>query len=436
MKYSAHNIFGKIDGSDSYYLINPLYKQADILEPEKAEVYKSGVALHDADFVKKQYVVDEAEEEATFRSAYLDFVDDRDSDEVQIFFVPWYDCNFNCSYCFQDEYTNPDRRCGTDVIDSFFDYVSVEFAGRKKYITLFGGEPLLPGKQAQETIEYFIEKTNKIGLDLAIVTNGYSLEKYVPILKKARIREIQVTLDGAQETHDKRRMHKNKQGTFEAISQGVSVLLESNIPVNLRMVVDKENLHDLAGLSQYAIDAGWTKSPYFKTQLGRNYELHHCQEYSSKLFGRLELYQEVYALIKQYPHIAEFYKPAFSISKFLFENGEMPAPLFDSCPGAKTEWAFDYTGAMYSCTATVGKTGEELGTFYPSKTKNEEAIEEWEERDVLSISSCKDCSVRLACGGGCAAVAKVQTGSIANADCRPIEGLLSLGVAHYFVNEL
>ena len=70
-------------------------------------------------------------------------------------------------------------------------------------------------------------------------------------------------------------------------------------------------------------------------------------------------------LIRQHPAILQFHKPAYSVSKFLFENGELPDPLFDSCPGCKTEWAFDYTGRIYSCTATVGKPGEELGTFYP-----------------------------------------------------------------------
>ena len=41
------------------------------------------------------------------RSAYLDFVASRETDEVQLFYVPTYACNFGCSYCFQDEYAPP-----------------------------------------------------------------------------------------------------------------------------------------------------------------------------------------------------------------------------------------------------------------------------------------------------------------------------------------
>ena len=69
------------------------------------------------------------------------------------------------------------------------------------------------------------------------------------------------------------------------------------------------------------IQKGWTKSPLFKTALGRNYELHHCQTNNKRLFSRIEMYKEIYDIVKEYPEVLEFHKPAFSISKFIFENG-------------------------------------------------------------------------------------------------------------------
>jgi uncharacterized protein len=115
----------------------------------------------------------------------------------------------------------------------------------------------------------------------------------------------------------------------------------------------------------------------------------------------------------------------------LFENGELPEPLFDSCPACKTEWAFDYSGNIYSCTATVGKKGEELGSYYPSETLNADLVCDWEERDVLAIAECKNCALQLACGGGCGSVAKNQAGSVLKPDCRPVKELLELGIALY-----
>ena len=164
-------------------------------------------------------------------------------------------------------------------------------------------------------------------LDIAIVTNGYTLLSYIDILKKARIRESQVTLDGTEQVHNNRRYLKGKQSTFNQIVEGIDACIEAEMPINLRMVVDKENIDNLVEFSQFAIDKGWTKSPYFKTQIGRNYELHFCNSTPDKLFDRATLYKKIYELLKEHPHIAEFYKPAFSISKYIAENEELPTPL-------------------------------------------------------------------------------------------------------------
>ncbi|MCE1200282.1 MAG: SPASM domain-containing protein, partial [Marinilabiliales bacterium] len=147
---------------------------------------------------------------------------------------------------------------------------------------------------------------------------------------------------------------------------------------------------------------------------------------------RVTLYRKIYELIQQHPHIEAFYKPSYSISKYLAEHGELPDPLFDACPACKTEWAFDYTGHIYSCTATVGKREESLGTFYPEIHLKEEAIGEWSQRDVTTIPACAECTLQLACGGGCGSVAKNRTGSVLTPDCRPVKELLEIGFKAYF----
>jgi uncharacterized protein len=431
MYFSKHNIISRIKNSDEFFIINPLIKEADILTNEEAQkILNKDFSL--PALSEKKYVLPIEEEQKLFKQKYLDFVDARETDEVQIFFVPWYACNFACSYCFQDEYTNPNERVSSEVIDSFFSYIETTFAGRKKYITIFGGEPFLQAEANKEVITTLITKAAEKNLDIAVVTNGYHVQEYIEILKFGKIREIQITLDGMKDVHDSRRMLRGGKPSFDVISASIDALLAHKIPVNLRMVIDKLNVNEIPKLAKYAIEKGWTKSSLFKTQLGRNYELHHCQTNNQRLYTRLEIYEDIYNLVKQSLEILEFHKPAYSISKFLWEQGELPDPLFDSCPGTKTEWAFDYTGSIYSCTATVGKTEERLGTFYPTISLDAQTIEQWQERDVVSIPKCKDCSVQLACGGGCAAVAKNQNGTIQSHDCRPIKELLELGTSLYF----
>ncbi len=432
MYFSKHNIFSGVKNSDNYYIVNPLTGHADILSPTEAKDIKQGRFDILEQSGENAYLIDKEKEDKLFREKYLDFIDNRESDELQLFFVPTYACNFACSYCYQKGYQNAPQVLSKELTDAYFSFINKHFATRKKYVTLFGGEPLLPGKKYRELIQYFADHVAENNLELAVVTNGYLLEEYLPVFSRTNIREIQVTLDGTQQMHDCRRPMHTGEGTFDKIVRGIDLCLESNLPVNLRMVIDKENIDELPHLADFAIKKGWADNSLFKTQLGRNYELHDCQAKKSHLFSRLELYNEIYELIKKNPQILEFHKPAFSIAKFLWEEGEMPDPLFDSCPATKTEWAFDYTGRIYGCTATVGKAGEELGTFFPGIDIDEEKISEWEERDVLSIKECNSCNVQLACGGGCGSVARNQNGSVTSPDCRPVKELLEAGLSLYF----
>ncbi|MEI6577465.1 MAG: radical SAM protein [Bacteroidota bacterium] len=440
MIYSRHNIFSKVKESENYFILNLLNGSADILSPEEGLMLSGFLAGKEMsgefrdNLTEKGYFVDAITEGKLYQSKYLDFVDNQAEDEVQLFFVPNYHCNFACTYCYQDEYTNDKGELSIDVIDAFYNYIHSQFAGRKKYITVFGGEPLLNSPKQKDLISYMLQKASNAKLEVCFVTNGYSLEAYIDILKGARIREIQITLDGKGEVHDKRRFLKGGGPTYEKIVKGIDACLQHEMPVNLRVVVDKENIGGFAELAQFAIDKGWTASPLFKTQLGRNYELHHCQATSEKLFSRISLYETIFNLVQEHPHILEFYKPAYSVSKFLSENGSLPDPLFDACPACKTEWAFDYSGQIYSCTATVGKSEESLGTFYPEVSQKEDMIAAWENRDVTSIADCTTCNMQLACGGGCGSVAKNRAGNVCSTDCRPVTALLELGFAAYFPN--
>ena len=433
MVFSSHNVFGLLSDGERGFVVNVLSGQADLLERADWEVLRSGVVPEDvSEWVAKGYVVEAVEESERFQRAYLDSLDRRDKDEVQIFFVPWYACNFSCSYCFQDSYEWDPSMLKAETLDAFFDWVRVRFAGRRKYLTLFGGEPLLAGSGHRAAVSDFLDRASAANLDVAIVTNGYYLEDYVPLLAKHRIREVQVTLDGSKEFHDKRRVLKGGGPSFDRVVAGVDACILAGLSVNLRMVVDRDNLISLPALADFAVDRGWTKNSGFKTQIGRNYELHSCQQARQQLYSRAELYADIHKLVLEHPSILEFHQPSFSIARFIWEHGETPEPLFDSCTGAKTEWALDFQGKIYACTATVGKQGEELGTFWPEVTESVDVIREWERRDVLAIPECSSCAVRLACGGGCTAVAKNRTGQIVSPDCRPVQQLLEMGMDLYF----
>jgi uncharacterized protein len=428
---SRHNIIATVPGSDERVVANLLSGSADVIDVSEAAGIIAGTPVDPQAAAERGYLVEPDEEAHRFRAAYLDFIDARDQDEVQLFFAPTYACNFACSYCYQSEYAPSAVSDTESVIEAFFRYVDEHFRDRKKYVTIFGGEPLLPGPRQRAVIEALVRGAAACGLEVAVVTNGYLLEEYLDLLSQAQVREIQVTLDGVGSVHDKRRPLHGGGPTFEKIVAGVDAALARDVPINLRMVVDRENLSGLVDLARFARERSWTTHPRFKTQVGRNYELHYCQVEQDRLYSRLGLAEAFAALAAEHPEVLELHRPTFGLAKSLAETGTLPEPVFDSCPGAKTEWAFDITGRIYACTATVGKPGEALGTFYPEVRLDEAQVAEWQDRDVLAIPECKDCQVALACGGGCAALAKNRSGRLQGPDCRPVKELLGLGMALY-----
>jgi hypothetical protein len=70
----------------------------------------------------------------------------------------------------------------------------------------------------------------------------------------------------------------------------------------------------------------------------------------------------LYELLKRFPPWRISQTGVFHLEIFCFEQGELPAPLFDACTGTKTEWAFAFYGNFYACTATV-QAGRKPGLF-------------------------------------------------------------------------
>jgi uncharacterized protein len=309
--FSRHNLISRVRDSGDFFIMNFLSKQADMIPADMAERFLAGRHPREdaAERAENGYLVDAAEATARFRKAYLDFVEERDRSEKQLFYAASYACNFACSYCYQEGYPDHDFAYRPEVLDAFLAYVDSEFAGDRKYVTIFGGEPLLSGEGPRKTLEHLIGGLAERKVSYAVVTNGYMLESYVELLGRGKLREVQVTLDGVGKAHDERRPVRGGGASFDRIVAGIDAALAAGFTVNLRMVLDKENIAELPALAAFAIERGWTANARFKTQLGRNYELHYCQADQARLFDRLGMGQALYDLAREHPEILEFHRP-------------------------------------------------------------------------------------------------------------------------------
>lgn len=453
---AKNNIIVKIKDSNTpeYAILNPVSGSFDLMNEQEYNLLQKmmeGENL-DQDFssylLERGYAFENQEALNTaVNKAYREFKDEVTESQVQLLLVPTYGCNLACSYCYQGRGTHqslPDVSLYLDkpalitkeIVDAFFDYARKNFlqGTRRPFITLFGGEPLMNSPAQRSIIQYIVDKCADENYELSAVTNGYDFIEYIDILKKAKIKEIQFTLDGSKDTHDNRRATANKKGTFDRIVAGIEAAVNNKMPVNLRSVVDTENIVDIVNLAVFLDKKGWLDlSPeLFKTQIGRNYELFDCYAKPQHLMTQVELWSEFASLSKVYPVLTKFHRPNFKGIRHLVEIGEMYMASFDTCPACKTEWVFDLYGNIYGCTASCGREEYLLGSFWPEVSLNAESISTWQKRDTKSIPKCRDCKYDVICGGGCGVVAaNKNSGNILSHDCRPIQELMEIGINHY-----
>ncbi len=446
MRLSRNTIVSPIPGSEKLLLVQPLTGQVVLLDVEEARLVRATepqqelpASLPLQELAQGGFVVaGDDDERALAAEAYATYLDELDKTETQLVVVPTFGCNLRGVYCYQEPFVGTgDGLMSPATIAALFAYIDRYHLGEtaRPYVTLFGGEPLLAAAANHDRVERIVAAAEARQLDVAVVTNGYAIAEYLPLLSRRSIREVQVTLDGPPTIHDQRRPLADGAGTFGRIAAGIDALLAAGIPVNLRVVVDRDNLPALPALAELAAERGWLDQPRerFKTQIGRNYELFGCasQQGREQLFGRLELWSRYVALAELHPVLRRLHQPRFHGLRHLAETGEFPSANFDSCPATKKEWAFAPDGGVYGCTATVGHRAHRLGTFAPTITRDEQAIERWAARNVFNIAACRDCAVAPLCGGGCGAVAARSGGDCAGPDCRPVKELLGLGARFY-----
>ena len=227
---------------------------------------------------RRGYVTDMTEDEE--ERYFVEFVEAMhgasQASRPVVLFMPTYDCNLRCSYCFQD-HMRTDERFGhllqtmsTRTADAILKALP-EIEARHgisdpketgQSITFFGGEPLLAA--SRPIVEYLMNRVRERGpAEFSAVTNATELDAYADLLGGDGITSLQITLDGPPERHDTRRIYADGAGSFERIARNIDLALERGAHVEVRTNVDRTNVDDLPALADEIVRRGWHRSPHF-----------------------------------------------------------------------------------------------------------------------------------------------------------------------------
>ena len=141
--------------------------------------------------------------------------------ELVLTILPTGKCNFKCPYCFESDKSFCRTAMTMDNQIALLKFVQ-KIIPKHKSLTIgwFGGEPLLESQIIKFLSENLINICNArfVPYSSEITTNGYFLdEKMFDMLYKLKIYSYQITIDGLKEHHDKYRITRKGEGTYDMI---------------------------------------------------------------------------------------------------------------------------------------------------------------------------------------------------------------------------
>lgn len=394
MKYSRFNHLFESE-KHGQLLYNSLTNSFLELDDEShAELLRIKDAPHLIDFCKDpaffmqlstaKVIVSEGEEETLLN--VINYNRSRrkfDNKILSLTIAPTLDCNFNCSYCFEESTLN-------HSMDDEVEGMLINFIERFKplrYIDInwYGGEPLL----CFDRIESITKKIKELDIPFvaSIVTNGYLLSsRIINRLDELKIRDIQITIDGDKEMHDSRRRTRTGGGTYNQIISNIDKLLEVwSGKLNIRVNIDETNKHQYHHVYTLFKDKfkgnNITITPGFVCSL-ENSSKSSCQ------FNREEAAE-------------------FNIEQYR-EHGIKDLRFFpkqdnSGCVATKDNgFIIGPHGETYSCWRDVGVQDKIIGNINPDTHWDINTIANYiVGTDIFNDYECRRCFYLPVCDGGC-----------------------------------
>ena len=320
-------------------------------------------------------------------------------DTLSLTILPTNNCNLRCFYCFQDRTKH--EFMTQEVQEGILQFVLKNMNGVKNIeICWFGGEPLMAWDIICNMTQKLQQVAEKHGSKYRafMVTNGYLLnDEKINKLKELDINTIQITLDGTPELHSKRKGIKgDPELNFEFILNQIKKLLQDKIKVNIRVNIDKANVHTMNELLERLAKANLHEANIYPAMIESYTDL--CCNIESGCLQRDE-----FVTVETY-----FYKAMLEKGLIKDLSDALPKLKGNSCIVDQiNSFSIDTNGYVYKCWNTIGDYKEMIADVLDN-VQNEEDKKRMRMKkifgmtwDPLENAECISCKLLPICMGGC-----------------------------------
>ena len=375
--------------------INILNSIGQIFDEEKTENQQLI-----SDMIKEGYLINDDFDELKALQFY-NLNKKFNNDTFSLTLAPTLSCNFDCPYCYESA---KHGTMGSAVKDKLLEFVEKNLKN-KKYLNIswFGGEPLLAKEIIYDLSCKFIALCEKLGVEYSakMVSNFYLADKEtINNLKKHKVTQVQVTIDGSEKIHNTRRKLKNSsEPTFNKILDNIGKSKEIGIPIIIRINADKTNIDSIGELVDILSQRN-LKDCYI--YLGHTTIFDECcpTKFSKECFTN-----------------SDFAVQSIDFAKLLAEKGfknivnvmyptVVPFHCSAECLNA---FIVGPSGELYKCENEIGETEKCVGSIFHDNnshaellgTKEAMAGMNWLLCSPFEDKICRDCNVLPLCMGGC-----------------------------------
>lgn len=141
-------------------------------------------------------------------------------------------CNLRCSYCMPAEGVPLSPKSHLMTYEEIYDIAKIFVKHGVSKIRLTGGEPLI-----RKDIPVILEQLSSLPVELSITSNAVIIDRYIDILKKNGVNNINVSLDSLDA---KKFKHITRRDEFTKVYNNILLLVKEGFNVKLNAVLMKD----------------------------------------------------------------------------------------------------------------------------------------------------------------------------------------------------
>ena len=330
-------------------------------------------------------------------------------------------CNLDCEYCFylEKEKLYPSVKNWAMPDDVLEKYIKEYIQSQKVPEIIFawqGGEPTLLGidffKKAVQLQKKYADGKK---IENTFQTNGILLNDDWCSFFSENNFLIGLSIDGPREIHDKYRVHKGGQPSFDKVMVGLEHLKKNNVEFNTLTCVQKDNSYEPLEVYEFLKEIGSKFMQFIpiveRKALNETSELKLVQpsyeeeavvtdwsveslQYGKFLMGIFDRWVR--------NDVGKYYVQIFDVSLGLWHGlGSSLCVFKETCGQAL---AMEHNGDVYSCDHFVypeNKLGNIMEESLNKIVDSEQQLQFGTDKKTKLPQFCIDCDVRFACNGEC-----------------------------------